>query len=185
MFFEMIWFWLLAASFVLFIISEATESGVMSFMVFVGTVVGLQLTGVDLLAFSQANYQTVLLGIIFYFVIGVLWSLYKWFAFNQDEKIRYTEMRATFFRTYKKNYTNSPEVEDAWKDEIKFKKFPPKLEDNKARIIRWMTCWVTSVIWTICCDFITGIFRRLFALSKAVFQGISNKMFAEFKKDFE
>ena len=99
-------------------------------------VLGIILTilpiGREIWNFFLANIKLGLVGIVIYFVIGFLWSLFKWYRFlikERDYQIKEIE-RTT------KLYPNS----------IPSKIRIPKFSDNKGLISNWITFFPVSML---------------------------------------
>jgi len=66
---------------------------------------------------------------------------------------------------------------------VNLSSFPPKANDNKGKIIFWMSYWPFSATWTLINDPITRLYRFIYRRLGAVFEKISHAMFAKYKDD--
>lgn len=67
--------------------------------------------------------------------------------------------------------------------DVNLTKFPPHPNDNKGRIIFWMSYWPFSAVWTIINDPITRFYRFVYHRIGDMLAGISNRMFSKYKND--
>lgn len=98
----------------------------------------LALTAAVLLtnAFAGVTWQQAVLGACGYVVLGVLWSIKKWYDFVVSDVSRVRD-------TYKK-YANKDQYK-TFEDYAKDKQ--PTAAENKQRIVTWMTLWPFSFTW--------------------------------------
>jgi hypothetical protein len=106
----------------------------------------------------------VLASLAAYLLAGVAWSILKWYFYVLDEADKYVEAKRL----------------DTINWSVVKHRYPPQVRDHKERIVRWMMCWVTSVIWTLCHDFLTRLYRRIVDMLAGLFQRISDRVFAKF-----
>jgi hypothetical protein len=90
-----------------------------------------------------------------YFVLGTLWSFAKWWFHCRAQRDLYNE---------KKKQGNSYGVPSK-----------PNAAESKDTILRWMTFWPWSMIWTLINDPIKKAFREIFRRLQARFQAIADK----------
>jgi len=160
--------------------------------------------GVNVLSYVRDHYIYVLEYILLYLAVGIVWAGFKWFLFAVDKAEEFQTKKNKFYKEYAEDQrkSDSPnkrsglhyikhdlskDVHTLWKEEIrKFNKsYPPQVNKNKATITRWMTCWVASLFWTLCHDFIARFYNRLLQMVTGIFQIISNRVFAKHKADFD
>lgn len=92
-----------------------------------------------------------------YLVIGVVWSIFKWYFFllNKRDKV------------LKRN--------DFWESDI------PKAKDHKAKIISWMSYWPFSAFWTLLNDPIKRTFKFIYSKIEKVYEKMTEKVFADIR----
>jgi hypothetical protein len=155
--FGSLWFWILAA----------VVSGVV--FAFIDHEDGVGATGtlalffllihrfgnISAVSFVMANPYRILGWAVAYFLIGTLWSFAKWWFHCRAQRELYNE---------KKRQHNSYGVPEK-----------PSAADSKDMILRWMTFWPWSAIWTLINDPIKKAFREIFRKLQAQFQKIADK----------
>lgn len=120
--------------------------------------------------------------------------------FIREEKSRYDEAKSQFLRENGLTGTDIPaDKKAAWSKFVEnknsysyngadYKRVPttaPSAFKNKARIIRWMSFWVISALWSLVDDFITGIFRRIYQQIATMLQNMADRQFSNVKDDFD
>lgn len=158
------------------------------------TLVGVQVFhvgGLDLLAFAREHLVQTLLYVGGYLVVGVVWSFIKWFSFLMGFRDEFKQGKAAFLNGLKLNPEGQvPENEldnfhsfmQKWKyggyygNDLSMR---PRAAKNKARITAWMAFWPYSVVGTILNDPIRRVFNWLFNGFKALYQKMSDAIFAK------
>jgi hypothetical protein len=193
------WFWMLvAAEIIMLFVFIDNENGIgatISVLVF-GAL--LQWFGnVDIITYIRMNPTFIVSCLAAYFACGAVWGVVKWWIFCRDKLEEYEETRAEFFRS--KNIPTStkvvpPELRQEWKEYLSRNTpygqrdkvgQPPQVRDHKAKIMRWMTFWVVSIIWSFINDFVKRVFRTIYLRLSTFLQRISDNMFGNIKDDFE
>lgn len=165
------WFWLGLATFLtLLIICEACESGLWSFVVLVaaGVTLHFSLDSPGLWGWMQNNYTTLLLCAVGYVVVGMPWAVFKWYLFLLDKRDEY---QAHIKRSNLDGQMSCRKL------------YPPKVEDNKARLTRWMSLWPQSMIWTLFEDLLRRLYERLVQFMSGTLDRISRHVFREHLND--
>lgn len=188
------WFWaLLIAEIILLFVFVEFENGVgatISLLIFGAA---LQWCGnVDIISFIAQNPLKVLAILGAYAILGSLWGVVKWWVYCRDKLEEYNDVKADFLQSHGCNDTTMvPEsLRSQWASFVRslsdrqFGK-PPRAADNKSRIIRWMSFWVISLIWTVLDDFVKRVFKVIYYKIAGFLQRISDRMFADVSKDFE
>lgn len=192
-------FWVVLAAEILliFVLTEKEYGGyaTLSLGVFL---VGLHfLFKFDVLGFIGDHFTAILIGSVLYFIIGCVWATAKWWLYCKDRYNEYESHKIDWLK--EKGVTNTKEVPDplkaAWKEYLK-KSAPgrysstaaawaevPSVRVNKARIMRWMSWWITSMLWSVIDDFVRRIFRAAYHWLADYLQGISNRIYAQFNRD--
>lgn len=185
----------LAALFVIFcvacVLTETEKFGWASFTLIL-TVVGVQLFHVvDLLAYARGHLVQTLLYVGGYLLIGVVWSFIKWFSFLMGFRDEFKAGKAAFLNGLKLNPEGQvPEDQmdgfqnfmHKWKwggyhgNDLTMR---PRASNNKARITSWMSLWPYSVVGTVLNDPIKRLFTWLFNGFKALYQKMSDAIFAK------
>lgn len=109
---------------------------------------------------AVVNWKFLALGLIVYALIGVGWSVHRWFRRVQQTANRYRE-------DYGQNLTASQR--DALKQELKVSK-------HKARIVGWIAYWPWSLLWNVVGDF----FNTLYETMQATYQKITDRALNKF-----
>jgi hypothetical protein len=78
--------------------------------------------------------------ILVYFIVGFCWSIFKWFRFVRWAYKKYLQD--------KKYHTEPDSILKYFED------YPPNVNKNKARIIRWIIAWPISVFWAVTKDLV-------------------------------
>lgn len=158
----------------LFVLTEK-EHGFAATASLVGFVAALQFYfGVDVWAFVQANVTALSASVIAYFMIGVGWSIFKWYWWVGKEADSLKEKKEEHIRGafWNAKETNQEDKDKFWTKFVKEHIPNPKTE--KARILRWMGYWPVSALWFVLNDFVREIFNHLYYRFVAVYQKITD-----------
>lgn len=145
--------------------------------------------------------------ILGYVLLGILWSLFKWWLYVNEKASHIRRKRYEFLKDRKKKYqkikdkkysgvfreswkelynllenlTEDTSVPDAlikdWSHYISYHADIPKASSNKSKIAIWITYWPLSVIWSFLSDFIHRFMKQLVLKIKFIYDGISNRAF--------
>ena len=147
----------------------------------------------DVPAYVRGHAGQILLYALIYVVAGVAWSFAKWFSFLISYRDKYREAKAQFLKS--KNLNPIGQIHDEFM--LSFQTYllnefrhdrsyrsmsylvRPQASDNKARIVAWMSLWPLSFIGTVLNDPIRRLFNSLFNRFKALYQKMSDKVFAK------
>ena len=160
------WFWIaLAIAFIaitVFIesLEDDTHSAVMANIVFWGFIILLYFTGNSewfkgIISYAIQNPGTVILILSGYVVLGLIWSLAKWYL----------------YLTNLKSYYKFKEIKV---DGYRMNKF--KASENKERILGWMMYWPMSISWTVINDPVRKIVMGIFNRFNGLFDRISDRI---------
>ncbi len=122
----------------------------------------------NVFTWSLANLQIVLLGLVGYFVAGLIWASTKWQFFIRAAKRVLLE-------------------DSSWKIDSRFnfggqlQKVPVQISENKSRYMMWMVYWPFSMIWTLIDDPVRRIFTWIYNSVAGSLQRSSNKVFEDLK----
>lgn len=201
------WFWLLIATEIIllfaFIENENGIGATVSVFVFAAL---LQWFGnVDIISYVRANPMFIVSCLGAYFALGAVWGIIKWWIFCRDRLEDYEEARAKFLKErgqpagtkvvpvelraeWKEAVENSGKYGygySGYKVSTKISADPPQVREYKSQIMRWMTFWVISMIWSLINDFVKRVFRSIYLKLATFLQSISDKMWRNVKGDFE
>jgi len=158
-------------------------------------------SGINPLVWLIPNFGTFVVGTVGYLVIGVFWSLLKFFFYARKDESQKTIRRLhQEYQTEKKKHDAAEaqavkadtkyreNVSDANEPYIaaEFSSFkiwmkknsynnPLAPTQNKLRITRWMVWWPTSIIWTVCSDLIINIYNFIYDKIAFIFTAILDK----------
>ena len=192
------WFWMLiVAEIVMLFVFIDNENGVGATISVVVFGALLQWFGnVDIISYVQGHPLFILSCAGAYFALGAVWGVIKWWIFCRDRLEEYEEVRDSFL---KKNGQPAgtkvvpPELRQKWKDYLDHSYgnsrnrlgVPPQVLDHKSKIMRWMSFWVVSIIWSFVNDFVKRVFRTIYQNLSSFLQRISDNMFGNVKDDFD
>ena len=111
------------------------------------------------------GWKPIIIGILCYTIVGVIWSVYRWYKY-----VKY------LVKEYKDKFVTGG---DTMISDIAFSSLERDVDiaQNKSRIITWIIYWPWSFIWNVTGDFFTFIYDSM----KGIYQKISNKALSEFK----
>ena len=173
---------LMAICAISFFVAVAAEIDGMAVVIFLITFALFQwLFKVDLWSYLLLNYLSFLLYSVYYFIIGSVWSIFKWFRFVKTELKEYLNLKQAFLKKHQVVEIPLPLLE-AWKSEISYKSWPPSPSKHKG-IVRWILVWPVYMVWFILEDFLSWVGEKLYSCISRVYSSISDRLFAEMKKD--
>ena len=177
-------FWLLAVlAFIIITAFEENEweiSAIISLAVF-AAIVGVLKSSV-LAIIHHPVYA--ILGVLAYLAIGTLWGVIKWTFFVRRMLERFNEAKADFLAVRNRQRENNVSQvvgDDDFKHTLYVNniEFNPQVKNHKEDIMRWMTFWPFSFVWTMLSDPLTKAFRHIYYSIQGALQKISDKMFAK------
>jgi hypothetical protein len=184
------WFWALCLAEViaLFLFVEY-ENGVGATFALIVFGICLQWLGsVNIIQFIVANPWWLVEGLAAYFALGIAWAVIKWYFFCRNLLDRYNELKADWLKAHNVDGNKVPNsIRSDWnrrvRDEFEDFKIPPIVSEHKARIMRWMSWWVFSLILTLTKDFMVQIWKEIYRRIATWLQGIADRIFADIKDD--
>lgn len=188
------WFWmLLAAEIVMLFIFIDNENGVGATISMVVFGALIQWFGnVDIIHYVRANPLFILSCAGAYFALGAVWGVVKWWIFCRDRLEEYEEARDAFLKRMGQPAGTKvvpPELRKDWKHYLdrtsKDIAQTPQVREHKSKIMRWMTFWVVSIIWSFINDFVKRVFRTIYQKLSNFLQRISDNMFGSMKEDLD
>ena len=127
-----------------------------------------------------------------YIAAGVVWGFVKWYFFLLKARDKFTSFRDRWIATYgsinDEPRTTNPGLTNrqVFAREARAKDMMiPSANDNKGRIIFWMSYWPASALWTLINDPFTRFFKFLYNRIGSVFEMLSNAMFQDLRRDFD
>ena len=141
------------------------------------------LAKVDIISYVRSHGMTLLCWALAYLALGVIWGLAKWYFFVRGKREKYLEIenihQKALNRLPKEAMDTVRRIQEDFKNDVKRQvgNIPPQANDHKARIIGWIAYFPISLFWTICRDFLTSLFKRIYESLAGVFQRISNNQF--------
>jgi hypothetical protein len=190
------WFWALVVAWIimLFIFIE-NENGIGATISMIIFGCCLQFFGnVDFLGYVMENPLTIAMIVGSYFLLGGIWGCVKWWVFCRDRWEEYMETKEEFLRS-KGLPAGTKVVPDEFKLEWtrKLKQHgeyrgrtladTPRVRDNKGKILRWMSFWPVSLIWSLINDFVKRVFKTIYQKIAGFLQRIADNMFAGAQDD--
>lgn len=189
-----LWFWLLLVveAIVLIVLLE-WDQGAIATLTLVATLLGLQLLGdVNLFGYAIDQPWTVLLGAVGYFVAGAGWTIAKWWFYVHEQRAWYNELRGAFLRVHGLD-PRSPmpvSLQALWQQcltRARKERRPldvhPLAAGHKARILRWMSYWPWSALFTLLKDPVRKAFLSLYHHLADYLQEISDRTFQGVEAD--
>jgi hypothetical protein len=146
----------------------------------------------DILGFIIGNPLKVGILVAAYFALGGIWGICKWWIFCRDRVEEYDELKAEFLSSkghagekvvpvelrveWKKKLLNCSVYEG--KEKVPLSE-PPRVRNHKGKVLRWMTFWWVSMIWSLINDFVKRGMRAVYNRIQKFMQHISDSMFAK------
>ena len=195
-----IWFWaLIIIELIILFCFVEYENGIGATVSMVIFACCLQWLGdVNIIGFITGNPLQLMAVVASYFMLGAIWGVIKWWLYCRSILDEYNELRAEFFesKSMPANTKVMPqEMKVKWKEKLanhwsstsgaKNLGETPRARKNKNRIIRWMSFWPISMVWSIGNDFVKQIFRAIYNKIGGFLQHIADNMFGKIQDDFE
>lgn len=132
--------------------------------------------------------------LLFYFVVGGAWAVFRWYLFVRDRVRLYLDMRSKWLQA--KGQTQFKYIPDELKEEwTKYleEKYvgdnrkdltkAPLVRDHKYKIMGWISWWPVSAGLWVLEDMVKGVARSVYEYIHDWLQDISNRMFASVRQD--
>jgi hypothetical protein len=179
------WLIIIAAIYVAATILMELESFGWTTVLLIASVVGAQVFHiVNIWSYASTHALTTLVYVGAYVGIGVVWSFVKWFSFLMAFRDEFRKVKETYLLVKDLRSPDGHHPLD-FASYVKYKGFrgnplseKPLASFNKSRIISWMGLWPCSVIGTLLNDPVRRIFNFLFHNFKALYQKMSDAIFA-------
>ncbi len=193
------WFWaLIAAEIILLFVFIENENGIGAWVSLAIFAACLQWMGnTDIIGFVVQNPLSLLAVLAAYFLIGGWWGVVKWWVFLRDQLEEYQEAKEKFLR----NHGIDPSIKELPQEtKVRWKKWlsentkwdgenhrrldeAPRARSNKARIMRWMSFWPISMIWSFLDDFVKRVFKTIYQRIAGFLQRMADNMFGKLRDD--
>lgn len=181
------WFWaLIAAEIILLFVFVEYENGIgatISLAIFAAL---LQWCGkVDLFGYVIQHPVVVLMALVAYLLLGTVWGVIKWRIFCADRLDDYEELKYEFLKGKglpASTKTVPVELRKEWSEKVERTKDyrtnqtiadVPSARVHKAMIMRWMSLWVISILWSFLNDFLKRVFQSVYKKIAAFLQRIA------------
>ena len=106
------------------------------------------------------GWQTIVIAIAIYAIVGIIWSAFRWF--------KYVKSHA---EEYRKIYGNTLK-----EDRMRELKRMVDVTDNKSKIVGWVAWWPWSMFWNLLGDFFTFVYEQV----QGIYQKIADKAVGKF-----
>jgi energy-coupling factor transporter transmembrane protein EcfT len=189
-----IWFWLLvAAVFIAVTVLVESECGGWATLTLIVTgSLGYFVFGGQRLPLKQVVvhpwYALGWIGI--YFVLGVVWGLFKWFVYVHKRLGLYREARDLFLKDSGAAELTPLLAVSLMKDLASRYAYgepisaaPPRASQHKGDIIRWMSYWPFSVIGTVLNDFVRKAWNHIYNFTVQTYDRIAAHVFRKYAGD--
>ncbi len=189
------WFWaLIVVEVLLLFLFVEWENGfgaTLSVLIFAAA---LQWCGdVDFISYVFANPLRLLAVVVAYFLSGGVWGTVKWWIFAKDCLEEYEERRDEFLRDkgLVAGVVVPPQFRKEWRDTLNRDRGysrlhsgrtlaeAPRARDNKSSIMRWMSFWPISMLWSFLDDFVKRVFKTIYQRIHNFLQRIADNMWAK------
>ena len=168
-----------------FFVSVVKEIDGLAIGDFILTIIVCQfLLKIDIWSWFLSNYLLMLIYLGGYFIAGSIWSIFKWYRFVKSE-VR--ECKQLFIEKKKHAVDRDlhfPDTIESWIEDQNHR-WPSDPKNNKDKIVRWIMAWPVSVTWAILEDLFVWIGNKLYNFIGKIYRSISNRLFAEMKRDLE
>lgn len=130
-----------------------------------------------------------------YFLIGVLWTVGKWWFFVTGRRAKYDELKAQYIEEKLNLPRDSHRIPDDKKADLQTfiqRKgsyyggditVRPKAREHKSRIMTWLTYWPWSMFWTLLSDPVKRIWKWSYDRLQTIFESISSRAYRGTEED--
>jgi hypothetical protein len=168
------------------IIAVINEADFIAGFLFVLTLVLCQwVFNIDIWWWVQNNPFKLLMFSVAYLLVGVIWSLFKWFRFVKSELEKCEQCKIQFLtsRNYPPTASIPSELSERWERVLEINGWPPKPSAHKVESARFIVTWPISVFWAIMRDFFVWVAEKAYSSVEALYQKISDRMFSSITKN--
>lgn len=118
-----------------------------------------------------------------YFVAGTLWSIAKWWFYVRTQREDYDEKKRRYLDRNDVDGDVIPSsLKRGWAD---FAPEKPSAANNKEKILRWMSFWPWSALWTLINDPIKKLFKAIYKRLQNLYQRIVDHVWKGTEADFK
>jgi hypothetical protein len=188
------WFWtVVVAEVVLLIGLVEWNKGPLATLSLLATLALLHLFGdLNIAGYVIAHPWTVLAGVGAYFLAGTAWSVAKWWLYVREQRGRYDELRTDFCLEHGLTEGRiDGQLAEEWSQRLQAEhvrgrkiEVPPLVREHKGDILRWMTYWPFSLVWTVLDDPVRKTFQMIYRHLQERLQAIADRAFAGVEADF-
>lgn len=131
----------------------------------------------EVLQYIKDNPVGVSLSIVSYFIIGTIWSIFKWFLFIKEEAKFLDEKIKKHSKEYVAKDESTSKISSNDLLLANFSQLAPKVTEYKEKITTWIILWVPSFIWFMINDPIRRVSNWIYNRLINLYQVISDKAF--------
>jgi uncharacterized integral membrane protein len=158
------------------LITEYSESYISSIPIAIAVFIAYFAYPVDI-HYVLNNWQFIILIIIGYFVIGFIYSLFRWTLLCY-KKIKYIKNN---YEKLSKMYKDKPNFYGTFEQYLTYSGYIPHLYEYKYKIFHWVIYWPFNLINFIISDFIKYIFSNFFNIFKFLYSYILKQILNVFE----
>jgi hypothetical protein len=156
-----------------------------AFAVFIGLTQAF--THMNPLGLIVENKGYVIAFALLYLVVGMFWSMFKWYLFSKRSFEKLNEKFKGFLVSAGLGTDTSIKLNDEQKAKWNRYRDPedeiPLVVKNKARIMGWMAYWPFSFLFFVFSDLFKSLFESIYYQVAGFFQSITDKIYAGVEKD--
>lgn len=156
-----------------------TESGTWATLIMAGSIVGFSyVCKWSLLVLVKMHPVHALEMIGIYLLIGIAWSIIKWYFYLRKSLRKYNENKAKFLESEEaENLT--PELANDFHSRYYYgtNRVVPSAKDHRGDFIRWSTYWPFSFIGTMLNDVVRKIYSYAYELLQGTYQKMADHIF--------
>lgn len=192
-------FWsILTVLFIVLVFMSEKELWGWTFFTFIIGLLGVQfLTELSPFGYAWRNPVNILSGFIAYFIIGIIWSYFKWGFFLGREVDKFKQYKRRFLEKHNisgdkvpsnllkefaesirgRHYNTATNKENVTAEDIR-EWITPRPRDYKEKIMYWIAWWPTSLVWTMFDD-------PLKYIAESIYRGIGESLHRVAKRRFK
>lgn len=188
------WFWaVVAVEILLLALFYEYENGIAATVSAIVFIALLQYgSKIDVFGWAMAHPWNLLSIVGVYFAFGVVWGMFKWRLFVGECAREYEDEKAKWLE--QQGYPNEKVVPESLRakwvkhlEDIETRDYladrrldeTPLVRKNKARITRWMSMWVISLLFALLHDAMKEAFAHLYCKIAGYLQHMANSQWAK------
>lgn len=187
-------FWLIVAAVLgLLVLSVERDDPFVATITMIGTIAFFTaFTAFNPFTWVLANSGLILLLAVVYLVIGVAWTVAKWYFYNLNVASKLRRFKAEWTKANPLRPASSHRDAETIADyEYRFlcearhelgldiHEIPLKVSKNKSRIMTWLVYWPFSALWTLLNDPIRHLYNFVYDRIGGTLQAISDRAFRD------